>query len=257
MKLRSNCVSKLKLLISLLISVCSIHATERIPRTDVTVSGISSGGSMAIQMHIAFSNDISGCGILAGPPYYCAGNLMAASLCMSGPLTSISVPTILSKIKSYDSLSMIDRRSNIQNDSVYIFTGKYDTVALPGIVKLNEQIYSSLGARIKTNYDMAATHGFPTENYGLSCMILNLNSYINNWFVFQLIKSKIETNDRLSVSVNSIWHSTCWTICMVEIWWNRDRTNKPNWSANLFCSIKILSWIHRENWTKINQSDLH
>jgi len=152
----------------------------RAPRTDVTVSGLSSGGSMATQMHIAFSKDISGCGILAGPPYYCAGNYMAATMCMSGSVTSISVPGILNKIKSYESWGNIDNTTNLKNDPVYIFSGKYDTVSSPGIVKLNGQIYTSLNAKVKTNYDMGSAHGFPTENYGLSCMVLNMYSYINN-----------------------------------------------------------------------------
>lgn len=161
------------------IAICLVQA--RAPRTDVTVSGLSSGGSMATQMHIAFSKDISGSGILAGPPYYCAGNYMAATMCMSGSVTSISVPGILNKIKSYESWGNIDNTTNIKNDPVYIFTGRYDTVSLPGIVKLNEQIYSSLNAKVKTNYDMGSAHGFPTENYGLSCMVLNMYNYINNW----------------------------------------------------------------------------
>ena len=32
----------------------------------ISVSGVSSGAAMASQMHIAFSNDISGVGIVAG-----------------------------------------------------------------------------------------------------------------------------------------------------------------------------------------------
>lgn len=163
------------------LAVCIWSIEGKAPRTDVTVSGLSSGGAMAVQLHIGFSKDISGCGVLAGPPYYCAGNLMTASMCMSGPLTSISVPGILTKIIYYDSFGSIDSRSNLKDDPVYIFTGKYDTVALPGTVKLNEQIYSSFGANIKTNYDMAAVHGFPTENFGKSCSVLNLNNFINNW----------------------------------------------------------------------------
>ncbi|CAF5093609.1 unnamed protein product, partial [Rotaria magnacalcarata] len=49
------------------------------PRTDVTVSDISADDSMTAQLHIAFSSEISGCGIVVGPPYYCAqGNTMSA-----------------------------------------------------------------------------------------------------------------------------------------------------------------------------------
>ena len=84
------------LVVSILIKFVLITRTNAI-RTDVTVSGISSGGSMATQLYIAFSDEVNGCGILAGPPYYCAGNLMAASMCMSGPITSISVLDFLKK----------------------------------------------------------------------------------------------------------------------------------------------------------------
>lgn len=34
--------------------------------SQVTVSGLSAGGAMATQFHIAFSNEISGAGIFAG-----------------------------------------------------------------------------------------------------------------------------------------------------------------------------------------------
>lgn len=153
------------------------------PRTDVTVSGISSGGAMAVQMHMAFSKDISGCGIVAGPPYYCAGSMMTAAACMNGPIKSFSVPGILQKLKSFESSGSVDNLTYINGDSVYIYSGKYDIVALPSTVKLNQEIYSPLGAKIKTNYDMAATHGFATENFGKSCAVLNLDNYINNWFV--------------------------------------------------------------------------
>jgi poly(3-hydroxybutyrate) depolymerase len=37
----------------------------------VTVSGLSSGGFMAVQMHVAYSSVFSGAGIFAGGPYYC------------------------------------------------------------------------------------------------------------------------------------------------------------------------------------------
>lgn len=152
-----------------------------VSRTGITVSGISSGGAMATQMHIAFSKDISGCGILAGPPYYCGSSLLTTSLCMTGPASFVSVSALEWKINYYKSNKDIDDPSNIVNDPVYVFSGKYDKVAYPGVVKLNEQLYSRLGAKVKTNFDMPAHHGFPTENFGAACSSLNLANYINNW----------------------------------------------------------------------------
>jgi hypothetical protein len=152
-----------------------------VSRTNVTISGCSSGASMATQLHIAFSNDISGVGVLAGPPYYCAGSLLSAAKCMSGPVTSISVSGIEKKITQFMSAGTVDDTSNIVNDPVYIFSGKYDPIALPSIVKLNEKLYSILDANVKTNYDLPATHGIPTEHFGSKCAVPNLSNYINKW----------------------------------------------------------------------------
>jgi poly(3-hydroxybutyrate) depolymerase len=47
--------------------------------TDITVSGLSSGAFMAVQMHVANSATIRGAGVFAGGPYYCAkGSMMTA-----------------------------------------------------------------------------------------------------------------------------------------------------------------------------------
>lgn len=166
----------------IIVSLLSCILTNASP-TIITISGASSGATMATQMHFAFSNEISGCAVLAGPPYYCAGNIITAAGCMSGPVTSISVPILENKLKSYATNGLIDNLTNIKDDPVYIFSGKYDPIALQSIVKLNERIYRPLGAKLKTNYDMPATHGFPTETYGGSCAIPNLDNYLNDWYV--------------------------------------------------------------------------
>lgn len=40
--------------------------------TDVSVSGLSSGGYMAVQFHVAHSAMVKGAGVIAGGPYFCA-----------------------------------------------------------------------------------------------------------------------------------------------------------------------------------------
>jgi len=156
-------------------------ANASVSRTNITVSGVSSGAAMATQLHIAFSNDISGVGVLAGPPYDCAGSLLTTAECLSGPVTSISVPDIEKRIKKFESEGTVDDTSNMMGDPVYIFSGKYDPVVLQPIAKLNEQLYSSFNTNIKTNYDLPATHGVPTVNYGEPCAIPNTATFINKW----------------------------------------------------------------------------
>ncbi len=54
----------------------------------VTVSGLSSGAFMAVQMHAAFSDRIQGAGVVAGGPYYCAeGDLIKALTTCMRPIT--------------------------------------------------------------------------------------------------------------------------------------------------------------------------
>ncbi len=44
-----------------------------IDKTQTTVSGLSSGGFMAAQLHVAYSETFAkGAGIVAGGPFYCA-----------------------------------------------------------------------------------------------------------------------------------------------------------------------------------------
>src|SRR5207253_9014203 len=45
----------------------------------VTVAGLSSGGFMAVQLQVAYSQSIFGTAVFAGGPYYCAqGSLVSA-----------------------------------------------------------------------------------------------------------------------------------------------------------------------------------
>ena len=65
-------------LIALLVAGCSAAgAADRLPAYGAdsaifTVSGVSAGGYMAVQMHVAHSSRITGVGALAAGPYYCA-----------------------------------------------------------------------------------------------------------------------------------------------------------------------------------------
>jgi poly(3-hydroxybutyrate) depolymerase len=56
-----------------------VAAGVKLDPAQISVSGISSGGFMAHQFHVAHSQHIMGAGIVAGGPYYCArGNIVDA-----------------------------------------------------------------------------------------------------------------------------------------------------------------------------------
>src|SRR5690348_13229228 len=66
-------------------STTSLAAYNVGPST-VTVAGLSSGGYMAVQLQVAYSQSIFGTAVFAGGPYYCAlGSLNSAlGYCESG-----------------------------------------------------------------------------------------------------------------------------------------------------------------------------
>ena len=53
-----------------------VAAGVKVDAAQISVSGISSGGFMAHQFHVAHSQQIMGAGIVAGGPYYCARGSM-------------------------------------------------------------------------------------------------------------------------------------------------------------------------------------
>src|ERR1700751_4545651 len=61
----------------------------------ISVSGLSSGGYMAVQFEVAFSSILKGAGIIAGGPYYCAqGNeITATSVCSCVPFGCFGAST--------------------------------------------------------------------------------------------------------------------------------------------------------------------
>ncbi|KAG9470567.1 hypothetical protein GDO78_017357 [Eleutherodactylus coqui] len=137
---------------------------------------------MANQFHVAQCKRVIGAGLFAGGPYYCAqGNLIAMNTCLTLP-SSIKVATLITKTQNYASSGLIDPLSNLANSRVYIFSGSRDSVVVPGVVKKQEEYYTSIitsPGTIKTVYDIPAQHGMPTDSYGGTCGSTNLE-YINN-----------------------------------------------------------------------------
>ena len=102
----------------------------------LTVSGISSGGYMAVQFQVAHSKLVRGAGILAGGPYYCAeaSTWRALNNCMS-PSARSPLPSplqIKSQIETLAASGRIDPAENLRDDRVWLFSGGKDqTVATP------------------------------------------------------------------------------------------------------------------------------
>ena len=147
---------------------------------ETTVSGISSGGYMAVQFHYSFSKHIKGASIFAAGPYFCAGGNASIALtsCMSTPLT-ISVPLLKLAAETHSKLGYIDNLENLINSRIYLYSGISDTVVKQDVVKKSQEMYREFGANVKTQYSINSEHCYPTNSKGHTCLNLGY-PYINN-----------------------------------------------------------------------------
>lgn len=144
--------------------------------SDISVSGLSSGAYMAVQMHIAFSSIVNGSAIFAGGPFYCAESTLAyaESKCMDATLGGPDTEKLVSLTLTDEAMGYVDKVSNLKDDRVYLFSGEKDTVVKQAVMKELQTYYSHfVGANsIVADYHHAAEHCMPTVAYGSDCQLL-------------------------------------------------------------------------------------
>ncbi|HZN99706.1 MAG TPA: hypothetical protein VFB93_00770 [Burkholderiales bacterium] len=162
----------------LVFSVGSAIAADRLPgygadSASFTVSGLSAGGYMAVQVHIAHSSRVSGVGALATGPYYCAqGSLWTAlNECMA-PSTSSRLPrweVLKAQTDRFARDKLIDPTSNLAMARVWLFAGMRDRTVKPEVVGVLERFYVSYNVKPALVRDRPAGHAMVTENTGSAC----------------------------------------------------------------------------------------
>jgi len=147
-------------------------SVTRVEKNTMSVSGISSGGCMATQLHVAYSSSIMGVGIISGAPYFCAQSdvLVALSSCMKYP-DLISVPALVGAVEFAYGMNSIDNPVYLQNSNVFIFHGTLDNELVLGVADKLIDFYTHFvpSARISSNLSIPAAHSFVTQNYGNPC----------------------------------------------------------------------------------------
>ena len=147
-------------------------SSYNIDTSQITVSGLSSGGFFAVQFHVAYSKIIRGVGVIAGGPFWCAQDkvMKATGACMNQP-TLIHIGLLITITYSSAATFVIDPVENMKRSQVYLLSGKYDTIVAPGVVKKLEDYYSKFvtEGNITSLYSLPAEHCFPTDDYGNSC----------------------------------------------------------------------------------------
>jgi poly(3-hydroxybutyrate) depolymerase len=150
---------------------------------EVSVSGISSGGYMAAQIHLAYSKTIrKGAGVIAGGPVYCSqGNVYIATGPCMADTGSRDLPYLISTINTWSGNGYIDPTSNLSASRVYLFSGTIDSTVKQPVMNDLKTMYANYvpAANIVYKNTIAAEHSLPTDYYGNGCSV-NGSPYINN-----------------------------------------------------------------------------
>ena len=165
-----------------------VHAAVNLPAlnidtTQTTVSGLSAGGYMAVQLHVAYSATFKkGAGVVAGGPFYCAqGSVVTATgACMASP-AGIAVSSLVTNTNNWGSQGLIDPVANLQSSKLYLFSGTLDSAVKPGVMDALKTYYNSFvpAANVVYKKDIAAEHAMITDDYGSACSV-KATPYIND-----------------------------------------------------------------------------
>jgi hypothetical protein len=192
-RLTFTVIAAVTFLTGLVLSARPALAAEALPKlgTDLaatSVSGLSSGAFMAVQIEVAHSNDIVGAGIVAGGPYACAESQasrlvpfwpsavlqnaqQALNQCMQ---TSEGTPDAKALAKRAEELAQdgkIDPLSGLGDDNVYLFSGNEDQTVTRPVVQAAESFYKEVGVPPGdlTLVEKEGGHAFITEQGGAAC----------------------------------------------------------------------------------------
>jgi poly(3-hydroxybutyrate) depolymerase len=149
----------------------ALHADAK----QVSVSGISSGGYMAVQFHVAYSSSIKGAGVVAGGPFYCAKNQAKRAIknCMQ-PDNDFPVPPVEELVAftgDVEKIGAIDSTANLESSKVWLFSGRNDVMVKQPVMTALQRYYLNYlpATHIVYRNTVHAGHAFPTMNYGREC----------------------------------------------------------------------------------------
>jgi poly(3-hydroxybutyrate) depolymerase len=143
-------------------------------------SGVSSGGFMADQLHVAYSGTIKGAGIFAGGPYHCAqGSLNTAEFACLSNFQSRQLATLEQTARDRSAQGTIDNVANLSGHPVYAFHGTNDSTVPAGTTNDLVQFYRDFGGVVRYDNTVPAGHSWVSP-LGPNPCSSSFTPYINN-----------------------------------------------------------------------------
>jgi poly(3-hydroxybutyrate) depolymerase len=146
--------------------------------THVTVSGVSSGGFMAVQFAVAHSATVRGVGAIAAGPYYCARlePVRISAICLRGrPDWHDSVQAV----EAAAAFGAIDPPSNLSRIRAWVLAEGADPVVSVSVVEATRDFLRQYaGDQVQFRVLTGAGHSMPTVDQGGPCADTG-GSYLN------------------------------------------------------------------------------
>ena len=153
-----------------------------IDTSQTTVSGASSGGYMAVQLHVAYSSRFKkGAAVISGGPFNCAEGSVISALTRCFGKSSIPVADLVAMTNQWAKDGAIDATANLAASKVYLFSAANDSVVMEATTTSLQAYYQNFlpATNIVHKKDIPSEHGFVTDNYGPTCLTMAA-PFINN-----------------------------------------------------------------------------
>ena len=140
--------------------------------TKIGVSGLSSGGYMANQFHIAHSDWVDKVGIIAAGPYYCAQNSIKTALAQCvNKSTDATKQNLTLQAEAYEDQQKIAKLENLKNSKVWLLRGTKDTKIDANVTQALQEQYLKWIEPQNVQYvnQKPFAHHFPTLATGSQC----------------------------------------------------------------------------------------
>ncbi len=155
-----------------------------VDKSQITVSGLSSGGFMANQLGYAYSSTFKGIGVFAGGPYMCAGHSNYTACMYNASISASMLSTMQADINNWSGTAN-DSKANVANQKIFMFVGTSDYTVGPNPMNAVQTQYTNNGvpaANLDYIQRASTAHVFPTDfdSTGNNACSSTASPYISN-----------------------------------------------------------------------------
>lgn len=151
----------------------SANSAATINHSGFSVSGLSSGGYMATQFQLVYSNEVSAALIIAGGPYLCSEGSLQTALgqCLTADADGARTEALSAQAADLAKAGRIGPIEALQRHQVMVVHGENDQRVSRGVVENLLQQYRQWvpQSQILTVVDQPFAHVFPTLDEGNDC----------------------------------------------------------------------------------------